>query len=140
LVKSLIKLRNWSTIHGLYSFLDQKLKKNYTWILVACKEAKGQLENACREYKCLINASYDRTGDMVANNNQTFDKISLNSNYLTQFLNGRINDCYFQLHDWKEFLAWNDDYKHLMQHSAYDSTSDELKTLLENKIDLNYIR
>ena len=42
LVKSLIKLRNWSTIHGLYVYLNQTFKKRFTWIKAAIEEAHGK--------------------------------------------------------------------------------------------------
>lgn len=42
LVKALIKLRNWSTIHGLYVYLNQTLKKRYNWIKATIEEAKGK--------------------------------------------------------------------------------------------------
>jgi hypothetical protein len=123
LIKALIKLRNWQTIHGIHSFLSQKLKKSYDWIKAAVEEARGHLENASRDYKRLLSLSNETTQDQT--------QATTISNQLSGYLNERIYDCFFQLHDWKEFLAWNEEYKKLQTESMLDS---------ENKIDFNFIR
>lgn len=50
----------------------------------------------------------------------------------------KIFESYLQLHDWKDYLAWYDEYKSIIQ--SKQELSDETKQFLECKTDINYIK
>ena len=49
----------------------------------------------------------------------------------------KIFECYFQIHDWKQYLSWHDEYKKNLLDKI---DSETLRNQLENKIDINYIK
>ena len=56
---------------------------------------------------------------------------------LVKFLYDKTFECYFQLHDWEEYLDWHAAY----QSSATQSGLNEaFKQQIENRLDLNYIK
>jgi hypothetical protein len=59
------------------------------------------------------------------------------SNQLIKFHSEKVFDCYFQLHDWQEYLRWYEEYKQLINKNQ---SNESLRQQLENKVDLNYIK
>ena len=67
-----------------------------------------------------------------------YDKKFINTIYVIRRVFYKILDTYSQLHDWKEYLSWYDEYKNILQ--SKEDLSDESKQFLENKIDINYLK
>jgi ribosome-associated toxin RatA of RatAB toxin-antitoxin module len=124
LVESFIKLRSWQSIIGLYEWLSKTLQKTTTcfdWLLTAAKEAQGRLELASLEYKNQVK--------LLINNDSTDSPSSL---IFLRYQNEKLFDSYFQLHDWKNYLEWYEEYK-LM-------SNDNINKNLEISIDVNFIK
>jgi len=124
LVESFIKLRSWQSIIGLHEWLSKTLQKTtpgFDWLLTAAKEAQGRLELASLEYKNQVK--------LLINNDSTDSPSSL---IFLRYQNEKLFDSYFQLHDWKNYLEWYEEYKLI--------SSDNNNKNLEISIDVNFIK
>ncbi len=133
IVKSLIKVKSWQSIIGLSNWLSAQSslkQKNFDWIKTAALEAQGKLETACEEYK--------RNVRQTLSSNQQ-ESVLPQSSLLAgiKFQNEKILECYFQIHNWKEYLDWHAEYKKSL---ADKHESEQLRAQMESKIDLNYIK
>ena len=126
LVESFIKLRSCQSIIGLHEWLSKTLKQqqksSFDWILnAAAKEAQGRLELASLEYKKQV----------IANSNPVDSGSS--SLLFLRYQNEKLFNSYFQLHDWKGYLEWYDEFKLLAKNDEFIGSS-------SSSIDVNFIK
>ncbi|KAG8199800.1 hypothetical protein JTE90_000893 [Oedothorax gibbosus] len=131
-VRALILLRCPEAMLGLYIWCKENLNRKYTWIKASVDCAAGKLENAVKEYQCILQSLSETTEKRLSdadthieekeNDNKLkiikaetlklsggeTDTKSQSESHLNAFLMNQVIDCYAKLQNWSQAVQWSE--------------------------------
>lgn len=133
MIDALIQLQAPDTIMGYYIWAKQCLSVKFIWIKAATDEANSRYESALKLYQSQLKILQDNSTD-VNSTNASLNLISSNKNfncynYTVRFFQKRILNCFFNLNQYEDAIAW-----------SQSNESNSSCALFNSNIDYSYLK